>query len=586
MRLPLLLAAAAGALSFAASAAAQAPGFAITGVRVFDGEKVLPRTTVVVQGGRVTAIGPNARVPAGATVIDGAGKTLLPGLIDAHTHTFGAARTDAIRFGVTTELDMFTHPSALAGAKAAREGLAKTSQADLFSAGVLATAPNGHGTEYGFPIPTLTAPDQADAWVAERVKEGSDYIKLVYAPGPRNRPSIDKALMVAVIKAAHARGKLAVVHIQTVEDARAAIEAGADGLVHVFADSEPGPELYALAAEKKVFVIPTLSVISGVSGSGEGARLADDPRIGPLLTPDQSAQMRIPIRGGGAMKAEAASAGVAGFRRAKVDVLAGTDAGNPTTAHGATLHEELALLVKAGLTPAEALRAATALPAKRFRLADRGHVKVGERADLVLVDGDPTTDITATRAIAAVWKNGYPIERKPPAPPTGQALSGLLGDFDATLAGPDGTRWDQTSDKLAGGASEARVSRVAPGAGGSGGALKAEGEIKPPFPFAWGGAMLLLSSPGGPPRDISAVKELVFKVRGQGTGPQGRAMLFDVGSPQPKQRPFAFTPDWSEVRVPITAFTGLNVKAVIGVVIATDPTKGTYAFEIDDVRFE
>ena len=100
--------------------------------------------------------------------------------------------------------------------------------------------------------------------------------------------------------------------------------------------------------------------------------------------------------------------------------------------------------------------------------------------------------------------------------------------------------WGETSDKMAGGSSEAKASRVAAGAGGSAGALRAEGEIKPPFPFAWGGLQLMF----GGPRDLSGARELVFKVRGKGSGPQGRAMLFDTTSPQPKQRSFAFTDDW------------------------------------------
>lgn len=579
MRLSLMLAAATAALSLAAPAWAQAPGFAITGVRVFDGEKVIPRATVVVRDGRVAAIGPNAKVPAGLAVVDGTGKTLLPGLIDAHTHTVGPARTDAIRFGVTTELDMFTLPSTLEGAKAAREGLGKTEQSDLYSAGILATAPKGHGTEYGFEIPTLTSPSEADAWVATRLAEGSDYIKLVYAIGPRSRPSIDKDTMAAVIAAAHRRGKLAVAHIETTRDAQTAIEAGVDGLVHIFADTPPDAAFYALAAKRKVFVIPTVAVMSGFSGSGEGAKLADDPRIKPLLTPDQARQMRTPVRVSGFFKMDVVNGGVAALKAAGVDVLAGTDAGNPTTTHGATLHEEMALLVRAGLTPTEALRAATALPARRFGLKDRGHVKVGERADLVLVEGDPTTTIEATRAIAAVWKNGYPVERMPPAPPPGKPLIGLLGDFNEGLAGPDGTTWVATSDRLAGGASEARVSHT-------GSAIHAEGEIKPPFPFAWGGVQLILAGPATTPRDISAATALVFRVRGKGSGPQGLAMLFDPSSPQPKFRPFPFSPEWSEVRIPIASFSGLNVKAVVGVVIATDPTKGPFAFEVDDVRLE
>jgi len=153
-------------------------------------------------------------------------------------------------------------------------------------------------------------------------------------------------------------------------------------------------------------------VIAGVSGSGEGAKLADDPLVAPYLKPDQVQIMRVKVRAA-AYHYDVAAGEVAALKAAKIDILAGADAGNPTTTHGATLHEEMALLVAAGLTPVEALRAATSLPARRFHLAGRGHVAVGERADLVLVDGDPTKDITATRAIAGIWKNGYPVARRP-----------------------------------------------------------------------------------------------------------------------------------------------------------------------------
>lgn len=587
MRLSLLLAAAAAAFSFSAAAWAQPKPFAVTDVRVFDGDKVIPKATVVVQDGRIVAVGPKAKVPAGAAVTDGAGKTLIPGLIDAHTHTFGAARADAIRFGVTTELDMFTHPATLGPIRGQREGTAATAQADLFSAGVLATAPNGHGTEYGFAIPTLTGPAEADAWVAARIAEGSDYIKIVYSPRAGTR-SLDRATLEAVIKAAHTRGKLAIVHVQEMESARTAIEAGADGLAHIFADVAGDAALYRLAAQKKVFVIPTLTVLAGVSGEGQGAKLAADPRIAPLLTAEQAGMLRQSFRPQTFYKFAVASEAAAAFRAAKVDVLAGTDAGNPSTTHGASLHQEMALLVAAGFTPTEALRAATATPARRFKLEGRGRIAPGARADLVLVDGDPTIDIAATRAIAAVWKNGHPVDRRPGSakgpPPT--PLAGVLGDFEAGLSGIGPSKWEATSDRIAGGGSDAAVTHVTPGANGSQGALRATGEIKPPFPFAWGGAQLFVAAPGTPPRDISAATTLVFRVRGQGSGPQGRAMLFDTSSPQPKQRPFAFTPDWQEVRLPIASFQGLNPKAVVGVVIATDPTKGPYAFEIDDVRLE
>ena len=105
----------------------------------------------------------------------------------------------------------------------------------------------------------------------------------------------------------------------------------------------------------------------------------------------------------------AAEATVRQLRAAHVPILAGTDAGNPGTAHGAALHRELELLVNAGLTPIEALAAATSVPAKIFRLGDRGRIAPGLRADLVLVNGDPTSDILATRDIAGIWKQGVAV---------------------------------------------------------------------------------------------------------------------------------------------------------------------------------
>ena len=96
---------------------------------------------------------------------------------------------------------------------------------------------------------------------------------------------------------------------------------------------------------------------------------------------------------------------------AGVTILAGTDAPNPTTAFGISLHQEMELLVEAGLTPSEALSAASAKVARFFGISDRGTIAVGRRADLLLVRGDPTKDITASRNIIGVWKNGSLISR-------------------------------------------------------------------------------------------------------------------------------------------------------------------------------
>lgn len=393
------------------------PMTAIVNVRVFDGERVLPRATVVIDGDRIAGVGVDLAVPPGAGRVDGAGRTLLPGLIDAHTHASGDALERALRFGVTTELDMFADPAFAAKARAEQTKDHVTTRADLRSAGILVTAPGGHGTEFGMPIPTLDGAADAQAFVDARIAEGSDYIKIVRDNGRiygLTWPTLDDDELAAVVSAAHWRQKMAVVHIGSQADAVAAIRAGADGLVHLFEDSAPAPDFAALAASHHAFVIPTLTVLESVSGRATGASLAADPRVAPWLSESEvqalGAGFPLPSRSRGLALAHA-NAAVAALKAAGVPLLAGTDAPNPGTTHGASLHRELELLVAAGLTPVEALTAATWTPARVFGLRDRGRIAPGLRADLLLVAGDPTRDITETRAIVAVWRNGTAVTR-------------------------------------------------------------------------------------------------------------------------------------------------------------------------------
>lgn len=401
----------AGAVLLAASPplpAQQAPATLFRDARVFDGERVLERHDVLVEGGRIARVGRGLQAPQGAVVVDAAGKTLLPGFIDAHTHSFGEALQEAVVFGVTTHLDMFTD---VGTARAMREQQAagrSTGRADLFSAGTLATAPRGHGTQFGIPIPTITSPDSAQAWVDARIADGSDWIKIVYDAGDTygiELQTIDRATLQALIEAAHRRGRLAVVHIGDAASARTAIDLGADGLVHLFADREPDADFAQLAAARGAFVIPTLTVTMSITGTGGGAALVGDARFAGWLLPahQRALESGFPRRPGAPQtRYDFARSTVRQLRAAGVPILAGTDAPNPGTAYGIAMHRELELLTQAGLTPAEALAAATSVPARAFRLADRGRIAPGLRADLLLVEGDPTRDITATRAIAGV----------------------------------------------------------------------------------------------------------------------------------------------------------------------------------------
>ncbi|HEY0808765.1 MAG TPA: hypothetical protein VGD49_01340, partial [Longimicrobiales bacterium] len=165
-------------VAIAGQANAQTP-IVFKQARVFDGTNVIAAADVLVQDGKIARVATNIAAPAGAQIIDARGKTLLPGLIDAHTHTFGDALREAVIFGVTTTLDMFTDPQFAKLMREEQRAGKANDRADLFSAGVLVTTPGGHGTEYGMPIPTITSPDSAQAFVDARIAEGSDYIKLV-----------------------------------------------------------------------------------------------------------------------------------------------------------------------------------------------------------------------------------------------------------------------------------------------------------------------------------------------------------------------------------------------------------------------
>ena len=133
--------------------------FIVRNVRLFDGNEVVDWTSVLVRDGKIAEVGVDLAAPAQAKVIEGAGRTLIPGLIDAHTHAFGDALARALVFGVTTELDMFTdHKMAAEWRTEQRTAGGAPARADIFSAGILVTAPGGHGTQFGMPIPTLTSP--------------------------------------------------------------------------------------------------------------------------------------------------------------------------------------------------------------------------------------------------------------------------------------------------------------------------------------------------------------------------------------------------------------------------------------------
>jgi imidazolonepropionase-like amidohydrolase len=586
----------------------QAPGSKITvikNVRVFDGEKVIPEATVVISGRTVAAVGPGLPVPPEAEIVDGAGKTLLPGLIDSHVHIWSEdGLRQAAVFGVTVLVDMFTSVEFVSGVKKAQE-TGPRSMAYLVSSRTVATAPGGHCTEYGLKIPTISGPDEAQAFVDARIAEGSDFIKIIYDDGKTygfTLPTISRETMAAVIAAAHARNKLAVVHAASLRACREALEAGADVLAHLHFDDAIDPEFGKLATSKKAFVIPTFSVLASMNGSPDPAGVAEDAALAPYLR-DEDFQM---LRQKSAIKTApgayaAAEKTMKQLRDAGVPILAGTDTSNPGTAFGAALHGEMELLVRAGMTPLEVLTSATSLPADVFGLGGMGRVKPGGRADLVLVEGDPLTDIKATRFIAAVWKDGARIDRaaylrdveetrkarsRQKSAPAPEGLGeGLISDFEGDkISSRFGAGWMVSTDSFMGGTSKAELLPTSGGVGGGRQALMIKGTISEAGSIRWAAAMF---SPGAAfmaPANLSSKKSLSFW--GRGSGKTFAVMIYakSLGF-IPKVLVFEAGPEWKEFVFPFEEF-GLDGSDITGIAVGAATTPGEFSLEIDDVRLK
>ena len=400
--------------------------YVIRDVRVFDGETVAERQTVVISQGRIAAVGgPTVAVPAGAQEVAGEGRTLLPGLMDAHIHlpvfpvtSTAEALQQTLAFGVTTTVVMGAAPSQFVSRVKEFETSDPPDIAAVVSAGMVATAPGGHPTQMGGPpIPTLAAPGEADAFVAARLAEGSDFIKIIFDdtsdafPG-RPLPTLDEKTVAALVTAAHARGQMAVAHIGNERYARGAIAAGVDGLAHLFVGSAVSTDFGQFAAKHGVFVIPTLSVLYAACGMPDGPSFLKEADTMRQVKPQFRAFLERPDPPS-TIRCDAAPQAIRQLVAAGVPLLTGTDSPAPGTTYGASLHRELEHLVNAGMTPTAALVAATSATARAFRLTDRGRIRTGMRADLLLVDGDPSKQIRATRNIVAIWKRGVRVQRAP-----------------------------------------------------------------------------------------------------------------------------------------------------------------------------
>lgn len=393
--------------------------FAVTDVRVFDGTKMIPKATVVVVDDEIAAVGPEVVVPPGTPTIDGAGRTLLPGLLDSHAHAWQREELErAAQFGVTTEFDMWSDPAFISAMTSEQDHDGATDRADVYSAINPATVTEGYPYNWTADIvesPTIDSPAGAKSFIKKLIKAGANHLKIMLEDGTLTGPAIpvlDDPTIVALTTEARKRGMLSMAHVTRQATALSAVSSGVDGLVHVFIDALASDEFLDLAESRGIFVVGTLAAEESFITTAGGEAIIADPDLGPYLTElEIEYLMYPPIPSVLTLdNLQIAKDNVLALHEAGVPILAGTD----VATHGVSLHRDLELLVDAGLTPIDALAAATSAAADVFGFDDRGRIAPGLRADLVLVHGNPGADIKATRAIDRVWKLGVEVERPLP----------------------------------------------------------------------------------------------------------------------------------------------------------------------------
>ncbi|HEX8241317.1 MAG TPA: amidohydrolase family protein [Allosphingosinicella sp.] len=420
------------ALMVAAAAPAQERDILIKGARIFDGTGAPAKVgNVLVRGDRIVAVGPAVRAPRGGRVVDARGLTLIPGLHDLHTHmrapAFDApddlpkAYAAYLVNGVTTVNEFSVSPEMLAPIREMTASGAAI--APNLRLAIRLGVPGGHGTEFGwgrsFTLEAAT-PRAARLAMARALPYRPDVIK-VFADGWRygrsaSLNSMNEPTLAAIVEDAHAAGIPVITHTVTLEGAKVAAAAGVDALGHGIGDAPVDDALIALMKAKGTAYIPTLAVF--------------EPQEGRRFLPAEWRRLRPPERAREeARRAEREDDDEPAFaesprwtimqenvRRLKaagIRIGVGTDAGIGGVYHGSSTLREIGWLARLGLTPAEALTAATSASAAILRQSAHGRIAAGQRADLVLTGGRPDERVEDLHDVRRVFVAGreMPLRR-------------------------------------------------------------------------------------------------------------------------------------------------------------------------------
>ena len=410
------------ALLLLATAPALAQPTLLKPARVFDGVNPQPHEgwSVLVDGDRIVAAGPNVSAPAGATVIDLPGTTLTPGLIEGHSHLFLHPYDEALwddqvlheplalrtaravvqaertlDAGFTTERDLGTEGAGFADVglrQAIDKGIVPGPRLLVATKAIVARGAYGpKGFEPGLVIPQgaqeVAGPDQMVSAVRDQVAGGADIIKFYadyhWGNGEPTRVTLSQAELNAGVAAAHDAGRIVAVHATTADGMRRAILAGADTIEHGYNGT---PEVFKLMRDRGVALCATIAASEYYARYFEHWNGVEPA---PESVQENRRSFRLAMQAG-------------------VPICMGGDVGVYT--HGKNWLE-MEAMQRAGMGAAQVMIAATSGNARILRLGDRGQVKPGLLADLAAFDGDPTRDVSAARNVRFVMKGGIIVRR-------------------------------------------------------------------------------------------------------------------------------------------------------------------------------
>ena len=442
--LALTLAGCGGAAPDENAAPEEAGGLALVGAQLIDatGAPAVADSVVVISDGRIVSAGPRdaTPVPDGAETLDVTGKTIMPGLVNLHVHYREGPNEierqfrSQLHYGVTTARSIGSDsPERVAHLL---ESAGRPDAPRTYTAGTGFSYPGGFNAA-GRNAPTTE--EEARELVRNQIELGVHFIKMwvnaVAEPGLKIPPEI----RAAIIDEAVQNGAIPVAHIDDEADGRQLVEAGLRDFLHSTVltfgpgagvpvdDPDPSAEFIRMCLDNGAYFTPTLSIVQNRWHFAEHPELLEDPALRAafnLYNPDALARLDDPasraeiVDDPGFEDRKAAFRQVQDFVKtmhdAGVEVALGNDAGTPNVPYGWGMHHEMELYVEAGLTPMDAIVAATATGAGRMPPvgeADFGTLEAGKVADLVVLNADPLADIRNTLEIDRVMRLGEWVDR-------------------------------------------------------------------------------------------------------------------------------------------------------------------------------